>query len=1746
MKNILGRYVNRYERKHKDFRRYAVVVAVLALIVFVGVNWRLHDKGISMTSDYQCGLKEHKHTDKCYKKVLICGKEETDGSEGHTHTDSCYKEERKLTCDKEEHKHTADCYDEEGNLICDKEEHTHSKDCYTTEKKLICGKEESKPVKAHHHTDACYKKELVCGLKEHTHTAACYSNESADVEKESDWEATIPVLSGNWAEDVVSVAESQLGYEESTANFKLADDGETRKGYTRYGEWYGNKYGDWSAMFASFCLNYAKIPSKTVPVNSGSTAWITELKQKKLYKEAGNYEPSSGDLVFLDTDSDGKADHVGIITETETKDDVEDSKVTSLTAIVGDSKDAVEENTYKTSSDKVVGYCALPENPDAKDAEATTEEAATAGKTAEKKAEESTKAEGTTAKTAESKKTEATTATKKTSQKSAKNNTVATQNADGVAVQAESLEGLDISDNITNVILEKKSGIVWIPAESFDSNDQARAEITFKNVKKTDIQQNDYKVRIPLSNGLDCSAFKGDKNDLYDGGTKSGEYYYKQAEDGSWYIEIDFDKKYVDKAGTNINGQIELSFEWNKDEISDSGEKTEVVIGSWSSQVDIKKNDAKKDDSEVSSDNFSLSKKASELGYDENGAYIDYTVTLDVKNDVTGPISMKDVLTSKLFTFDGNPSITPNNYSIAFKDTKSTDTGQETTIVVGSDNTTIAKGKYEIKYRVRVNNQGQTVSVDENIKNRVTITDNGKEYPAEIGKDVKSNPISKGGTLVTQDGESYIDWTVYINNGTYIEDIKDPVNFSDIIESGQELIGDINVIKYNPDGTIAEKGIKGNYNSDSKEITYTTDTGRYYYKITYRTKVTQHIGIGSNVTFSNTGNVDGGMNGSAKGDVTINNRVISKSAGSPVLKEDEDGKWIAVIPWTSKIDSENLSGYLYTDWAADSKTTMTDAQFDAIRIYDSTGGEISSDEYTISRLSKTDSQGNQVGLFQIQFKENCKVKGPVTIKYATTTDLSDFTEGSYPKVKNYAAVDSNGEHDETDAERQFHYEKSGVTKILKYNDTEDTSGSGSMTLKPGDDTIPWTIRLNSDGEKPLEGDLTVVDTIPAGLILDESSIELSCYAGKITNYQKEVVKNADGTTTLTIKIPDEAYLINGARQKVIIKYNTKIDPDSDFYKGTETSKKFTNTATVTNKDGSTSSTREETVNKTIVQKRGSYDEPNRLLSYEIVVNPDGTKLLKSSDTLIVTDKLDDSALKQAGVGTTKLTSLKLFTAIPKKENGETVLRPGTLVKELSQVEQDNKELYTYIYDSSTNEFKAYIPDGEAYVMVATYAVTLDDSLDKDVNLQMKNKVTVSGENQESWSDTDETTKVNKKTSGRTWTGDSITIIKHDASDYNNQLEGAVFSLYQYKDNKWTLVSDKLKTSDTGSISQSLMNEDGTNNRDTLYKLVETEAPAGYELDSTPYYFMITEKDNYNLPDSISGNEDSDYSKDKVHVTKISSTDNKAATVVIERYDAQDTTTLKPGQLIVNKKWINGSGSEVTDLSELAKMPEVEVTLTKHEPAKGNTVSFWYNEWAHKEITDVKTGGYIYFEAWQSTPAENWKKFNVSDSDVKLELDHGTVYKIGPINKDVKISCEDSNALNAFINTYSYTAKGGSDAEKIDTVIGTITLDSSNSWSYRWKDLDTSSGVTYTITEKTIDGYTATYELNGEDLASDTEFEPNANGDKVTITNTAKAAYNLPETGGSGTLPFITGGAFLMGFALLCGYSMRRRRGRRVE
>lgn len=908
MRNLLGRYVNRYEKKHRDFRHYAMIVAVLALVVFVGVNWRLHDKGISMTSDYQCGLKEHKHTADCYKKVLICGKEETDGSEGHTHTDACYKEEKKLTCDKEEHTHDADCYDEEGNLICDKEEHTHSKDCYTTEKKLICGKEESKPVKAHHHTDDCYKKELVCGLKEHTHTASCYSDESADIENKSDWEATIPVLSGNWAEDVVSIAQSQLGYEESTANFKLADDGETRKGYTRYGAWYGNKYGDWSAMFASFCLNYAEIPSKTVPVNSGSTAWITELKQKDLYKTADNYNPTTGDLVFLDTDSDGKADHVGIITGTETKDDVKDSKVTSLTAIVGDSNDAVEENTYEISGDTIVGYCALPENPDEKkDAEATTAEKADEEKTTEestKTAKSGTEAESTTAKKAESKSEEATSAESATEDKK-----VTSKDSEEAALIPNAEADTTAKTTRTRKALRKSSKSVAVQAvtngidfgqyiTSATMKHRANEWSSWSDISNNDIIDKNDTIQVNLQYTIPGKVLSTENNtitytlpDALKDFTDSGKVFDSSgAEVGSYQIEngvvsISFNEKFAsaNAAGSPIKGYLNFSSKADKINTGDNNKINIKFDDENEINFEIKRPEEEKGD-------INVTKSTSNIN--ETDGTVRYTITVSSPHGTNSEVTLNDIMTN--IALNGDIQIVKEGQTIT----------DGVTITKNSDNkgfsATLPKMNagetYTITYTGKLPNdlKGYNITAKNKIEAKSTNTDN-REISSEAEVETKFKPfITKTGK---DKGNGVIEWTITVN--------KDKLDIG-----GWTLSDEIDGVDLSDREVQISPAING---STTIKLPYTFPEGsQETYTITYTTEHT-HDGW-KNITNKADLSKDGNSSGSDSAGVNIEGKKNVYSKQGTGIELNEDGETIT-LNWNVNftIAKDTATGWIFTD-----------------------------------------------------------------------------------------------------------------------------------------------------------------------------------------------------------------------------------------------------------------------------------------------------------------------------------------------------------------------------------------------------------------------------------------------------------------------------------------------------------------------------------------------------------------------------------------------------------------------------------------------------------------------------------------------------------------------------------------------------------------------------------------------------------------------------------------------------------------
>ena len=375
MKKLLLREAAKHKLQNRRRKRWQKTVSILACLVVFCTVYALILPALTAEADTYCGKEEHTHTEDCYKDKLICGKEEGQGahhhtddcyrevealvcptpeSDGHQHTEACYTEEQVLTCTNtdEGHVHSEfdSCYTTEKKLTCGMEEgqgaHHHTAECYETKKELICGQEEND---GHRHTAECYEKELICGKEEHLHTLACYSNPNADVENGDVWQNTVSsvTLTGNWGADLAAIAQTQTGYTESTANYAVAEDGQTIHGYTRYGAWANDPYRDnWSAQFADFCLSYAGVPTSAVPQNSDCSAWN--------YTIPDGYTPKTGDLLLLDTDNNGSADHAGIVIS------ADDS---ALTAIVGDADKAVRNNTYNIGSENIKGYVSIPENP---------------------------------------------------------------------------------------------------------------------------------------------------------------------------------------------------------------------------------------------------------------------------------------------------------------------------------------------------------------------------------------------------------------------------------------------------------------------------------------------------------------------------------------------------------------------------------------------------------------------------------------------------------------------------------------------------------------------------------------------------------------------------------------------------------------------------------------------------------------------------------------------------------------------------------------------------------------------------------------------------------------------------------------------------------------------------------------------------------------------------------------------------------------------------------------------------------------------------------------------------------------------------------------------------------------------------------------------------------------------------------------------------------------------------------------
>lgn len=1472
----------------------------------------------------------------------------------HEHTEDCYTEVQTLTCMEEEHVHGDDCFDpEDGSLICDKFEHTHDESCYTTEYELTCGLEEGELVEQvveptqsaelaamavaepvaleptvdtvepiyHHHTDACYEEVLTCPLPEHHHTVACLSDTSADVETPEEWQAANAeaVMTGNWDEDLLSVAKTQLGYEQSEKNFEIDPaDGVTLRYYSRYGQSYGNPYGEWDVMFLSYCLKYAGIPQSAIPQEASVLALRSSMSDMDWLLDGEDGSTANvGDIVIynkyvtrtvaVDSSADGAADDLDDLfsmdTDFENGAELEASGASALDAA------PAAEDTPDTAN---------PEQPAAKPVDSTGTSASGADTLIPSVVSPAAEPQTTTVTDAQPVETvgivseadddtltvisgdvdgKVAEVTLSSAEVLAVVDVAAAQYADEMlssavdgALKAPDMltlagepmtasttavgSALNGAQYVTDFKIQKQQGSQYVDAATSVVTDKMHGYLELKDIPAKDIADNNYQVKVALPEAFDLKDFASDKGDLIDPnytgpkGSVCGTYQFVE-ENGKWYVLFTYDHDFIHQDQlsntTKVRSTVNFDFRWDQTKVTTGGSNEFKVNEKAKVTIYIKREESTTPGEEKK---FSLDKQSAELKYDDKKAYVDYTVKLTLKEDRAAPLTLTDTLQSPSgVTFDYvDTSLQVTGPDSSAPTISWANTADGKTITLGTSGT-LQKGIYTITYRVKADNFGNQGYNGDDLKNLI-------EFGGDVegtSTSIKTKDIEKSGKL-NKDGET-ITWTVKINNGDVMRYLPANAKFTDTIDTNQEFVANsFKVKKTDADGNETKTKPTDVYNSTDHKLTYNLEPGFNKYEITYQTRVTKAIPL-TGLDVKNTGNLEGdGLDSSSEGTVHIDSDVLTKEAvGEPTNNGTE-----ATMQWKSTIKPTDVSSYIYYDYSnavqdADGKNRKAqEIDLASIVVKDKDGNSVSVTPVAWNS-GERDDYGTDLGLFKIDFT-GITAPCPLTITYTTKCTIVQQLPSYGATVKNHCRI-NNGTV--ATAEQKITKGSDTISYFYKYagdwNRTNIQSGSGNTTLQPGQ-KLPWTIELNADGVLKWENDTkwVITDTIPRGLVLDESSVQIKTN-GVALPATSTVTKNADGTTTLVITmLPESFSYTNNSVTKIYkqinITYDTTLDPKcTDIWNDNTAS--FKNVAKFErngNTIGDTSFT--ETVTRRVVGKSGTFDETTGLLTYQVKLNPYGATL-NGGEPMVLQDVMTvPSDLWADGSGTKRVT-LEGISVFDANLQADGTLEATTWRADLTCVagkfdddaagnNVDTSTYYSKYSSNSSHQLKAWtmVHDSTPLVLVFHYRVNTE-GLVKGNTFTFENTAELNGKWKNEQCSTSFTSS-SGASAGIDFNSNRLTIVKYSGTP-DKVLPGAEFSLEKYNATTgWKGEKTDIVTNTSGNVTL------GSLDVNTFYRLKETQAPDGYRTPKNYHYFVISDNSHSytasDIPDFESTDTFSEY------------------------------------------------------------------------------------------------------------------------------------------------------------------------------------------------------------------------------------------------------------------------------------------------
>lgn len=1310
-------------------------------------------------------------------------------------------------------------------------------------------------------------------------------------------------------------------------------------------------------------------------------------------------------------------------------------------------------------------------------------------------------------------------------------NTSVTVADDSSTPEPQPRNGVDFGQYIVSAKVSKIQNGQWIEAREFEDGDHVKVHIDYQ-LPAGVVHQNAKTITYDLPHAIRLS--EEESGDVYaSNGLKVGTYHITT--DGK--ITIHFNEEFA--TGEPFTGYITFSGTLSA---QDAGEDGRVIFGGDGGEITINPSPEQYD--------LNMSKRATLNG----DGTVGYTIKASTNNGTEGTVKIED-------TFSNWDSATAkyneNSFTVKKVDRNGTKTDVNVRPSINGNSFTIdnlprleAGESYEVTYKA--------TATPDNVDGSGSLTNSVKGTSGETSRETSTTITISNSMIYKYGGYDYntgkMNWTITIN-----PDKKNIGGYTltDKIQDGLTLPSSFTLKK--SDGTTEKIKLPYTFpegSQDTYTIEYQTDAPEengnvnntaYFSKDDKSYKSGTTVGVwhrdwgltktGSSQSVSNDGKI---LTNKWQAYITLPDKEITSVIYSDVIKngtssddQDFNGEHYAIL---SKLRQEILANIQLKD--KDGKVIPNSDLNIAMKFY--------SDE---EKRNEVTNDKAHVKAFEVIVKRedgSSFIGQSLNISsYSTIADLSDTQEGIDYYFSNKGIVNNK------ESEASVHYNKpkklvkQGYGQVNGSQNEKYSSGRVNTNYLSRNGKLYYRIIFTPDSNN----EISFTDTLPKGTKLVETALrsdyktntrkdnpakrsspeavyyfndnwEQYCDGDQnntdISKYFRYSYDQSTNKVTFTF-MPgynktdgDWQTNRNHPNGAIAVYYAVDITNDEFWNDLKNESKEYSNLLEYEGKEQ-----RQETKveRKTqVVSKSGKQIKNTTKIEYTVNINPAGKDLDPNSDRIVLKDVLDSyqySAYIDAS-------SLKLYEYDSESENHR-----GKLI---------DSSRYQVQMDTQNNVLTITLPDELACVLVYQY----DFDVGNAATPRIKNKIELQGES----SSNDETVIDTTHSEAGVVRG-KMSIFKVDSKDYSKTLPHAKFTLYVFNpDTKgWDIIrngnSKEFETDNNGEISFTGTNIDRFLSAFNLYKVKETKAPDGYELNEKPYYFSIYQADQGKTKQDAIEQMNSrgisipgiDLYKDVLFVPN-----NKE----VSMYIPNDSNSI-----YVKKVWVDSENKEITnhpDSINVRLMQNIKTPTGVNVRAK-----IYTNNWDGSEnivenrMLIVKKDGTLKITLPVSCdPGKESENVTVEGTDnytlaTKVSGWSNVVLTVRNIDSDTNLEIRLSSASgNA---EYDYDRDYLTSKQVYENK--TVTLNESNNWSYIWKNLPRQvdgHDCVYTLEEDVPPGYQVLYTNNGGILAGN-----------ITVTNKELDNTELPDTGGFGTFGYYAIGALFITVTLFAIIAINKKK-----